>query len=57
MGTLCHLQKIDGSRDHCVKQNKPHSEKQITHFFLHMWNLDLIIIIIIKDKNIKVESK
>jgi hypothetical protein len=29
---LCCLQKIDGTRDHHVKQNKPDSERQISRF-------------------------
>jgi hypothetical protein len=31
---------MDGSRDHHVKQSKPDSERQISHAFSHMENLD-----------------
>jgi hypothetical protein len=32
---------MDGSRDHHVKQSKPGSERQISHIFFHVWDLDL----------------
>jgi hypothetical protein len=33
--------KMNGTGDHCVKQNKPSSERQISQAFTHMQNLDL----------------
>jgi hypothetical protein len=37
---LCHLQKMDRTGDHNVKQNKPDSDSQISHVLSHIWNLD-----------------
>jgi hypothetical protein len=31
--------KMDGTEDHHVKQNKPDSERQVSHVFSHMWNV------------------
>jgi hypothetical protein len=33
--------KMNGTGDHQVKQNKSASERQISHIFSHIWNLDL----------------
>jgi hypothetical protein len=38
MKSLCH--KLDVGRDGHVEQNKSHSERQISHVFSHMQNLD-----------------
>jgi hypothetical protein len=32
---------MDKARDHCVKQNKPKSEKLMQHVFCHLCNTDL----------------
>jgi ATP-dependent RNA circularization protein (DNA/RNA ligase family) len=31
--------KMDGTENHYVKQNKPDSEKQVSHIFSHMQSL------------------
>jgi hypothetical protein len=33
--------KMGRNGNHYVKWNKPDSERQISHIFSHMWNLDL----------------
>jgi hypothetical protein len=32
---------MDGTGDHTVEGDKPSSERQISHVFLHMQNLDV----------------
>jgi hypothetical protein len=32
--------KWDGTGDYHAEQNKPGLEKQVSHVFTHMWNLD-----------------
>jgi hypothetical protein len=36
---LCHFQK-NGARDYHVKQNKPDSERQMSHVFAYMQSVD-----------------
>jgi hypothetical protein len=33
--------KMDGTGDHRVERDKPSSERQTSHGFTHMWNLDI----------------
>jgi hypothetical protein len=33
--------KMDGSEGHHIKWNKPDSERQVSHVFSQMWNLNL----------------
>jgi hypothetical protein len=41
---------MDGTGDHCVKWNKPDSERQISHVFFHKWTLER------EQKNMKIEG-
>jgi hypothetical protein len=34
---LCCLQEKNGTGDHHVNWDKPSSERQVSHFFTHMW--------------------
>jgi hypothetical protein len=38
---LCCLQEMDGTKNHCVKWNKPDWERQTSHVLSYMQNLDL----------------
>jgi hypothetical protein len=36
-------EKMNGSREHHIKQNKPDSERQTSHIFSHTQNLDFFL--------------
>jgi hypothetical protein len=38
--TMSLARKWDGTGDYHAEQNKPGLEKQVSHVFTHMWNLD-----------------
>jgi hypothetical protein len=50
----CCLQENSGTGGHNVKQNKPSSERQISHAFSHMQNLDLKVKYIIYTCNMNI---
>jgi hypothetical protein len=33
------FREMDGTGDHCIKRNKPVSQKQVLYIFSHVWNI------------------
>lgn len=44
---------MDRTGDHHIKQNKSDLESQVSHVFIHMWNLKILE----KDSDRKVEER
>jgi hypothetical protein len=47
---------MDGTRDHYVKQNKPHSEKQILYVFSHVKSVCVCVCVCVCAKDRKVDG-
>jgi hypothetical protein len=45
---------MSGTRDHHIKWNKPDSERQISHIFAQMWNLDIHMCVHIYNMSVNV---